>query len=127
MITGQEMVPLWRAPFGEYNYEILDWAARAGYKHVGWTVGRGWEETMDTLDWVADKNSTAYHTSEEIVEKNVNYGKGRKNGSNGAIILMHLGTNRKDDFPHKKLPEIIDGLKKKGYDLVTVTKMLEED
>jgi hypothetical protein len=49
MATGQEMVSLWRAPFGEYNGEILRWAAQAGYMHVRWTVGQGREETMDTL------------------------------------------------------------------------------
>jgi peptidoglycan/xylan/chitin deacetylase (PgdA/CDA1 family) len=127
MVTGTEMVPLWRAPYGEYNNEILQWAAQDGYKHVGWTVGRGWDENMDTMDWVTDKNSTAYHTADEIVRKLVNHGKGKKNGSNGAIVLMHLGTDRKDDFPHKKLGEIIDGLRKMGYDLVKVTEMLEED
>lgn len=125
--TGREMVPLWRAPYGEYNEEILKWAAAAGYKHIGWTVGRGWEENMDTMDWVTDKNSQAYHTSDEILEKLLKHGKGKKNGSNGAIILMHLGTNRKDDFPHKKLPQIITELEKMGYELVKITDMLSQN
>ena len=102
------------------------WAAEAGFKHVGWTVGQGWEESMDTLDWVADKNSTAYRSAEEIAEKILNYGKGRNTGANGAIILMHLGSEREDDFPHKKLPEIIDGLKQDGYQLLTISKILAD-
>lgn len=127
LVTNQEMVPLWRAPFGEYNQEILRWAAKAGYRHVGWTVGRGWDETMDTLDWVVDKDSEAYRSAEEIVEKILNHGKGKTHGSNGAIILMHLGTHRQDDFPHRKLPEIIDGLRDEGYRLVKVTEMMMEE
>lgn len=126
LVTSSKMSPIWRAPFGEYNEEILQWAAKAGYRHVGWTVGRGWEETMDTMDWVADKNSEAYRSADEIVKKILNHGKGKKYGSNGAIILMHLGTHRKDDFPHKKLPEIIDGLRNKGYQIIKVTEMISE-
>ncbi len=126
LVTSTKMVPFWRAPYGEYNPEILRMAARAGYKHVGWTVGRGWDETMDTLDWVADKNSNAYYSADEITDKILNYGNGRTNGSNGVIILMHLGTHRQDDFPHKKLPQIIDGLREMGYKLVKVSEMTME-
>lgn len=125
LVTGQDMKDLWRAPYGYYNRDILDWAAGAGYKHIGWTVGRGWEETMDTLDWVADKSSEVYYTSEEIAEKILNYGKNKRHGSNGLILLMHLGSERDDDFPHEKLPEIIDGLRKQGYELVPVSQLLE--
>ncbi|MBN2029216.1 polysaccharide deacetylase family protein [bacterium] len=126
LITGQKMAGLWRSPYGYYNQEILMWAAEAGFKHVGWTVGQGWEESMDTLDWVADKNSSVYRSAEEIAEKILNYGKGRNTGANGAIILMHLGSEREDDFPHRKLSEIIDGLRQDGYQLLTISKMLAD-
>ncbi len=127
LVTGKEMAGFWRAPYGEYNAEILRWSAEAGYKHIGWTVGRGWEETMDSMDWVADKNSTAYHSADEIAEKILKYGDGKKYGANGAIVLMHLGTNRKEDFPHQKLTEIIEGLKKQGYRLVKMSDMVNTD
>ncbi len=125
LITKHDMEGLWRAPYGYYNSEILMWAAEAGFKHIGWTVGRDWENNMDTLDWVADTNSKAYRTSEEIVRKVVNFGKNKKYGANGVIILMHLGTNRKKDFPHKKLPEIIKGLRDRGYSFVKVSELLK--
>ncbi len=127
LVTGQEMARFWRAPYGEYNAEILRWSAEAGYKHVAWTVGRGWEETMDTMDWVADKNSTAYHSADEITEKILKYGNGKKYGANGAIVLMHLGTNREEDYPHQKLPEIIEGLRKQGYRLVKMSELIQSD
>ncbi len=127
LVTSHEMVHFWRAPYGEYNKQILMWAAQAGYKHVGWTVGRGWENTMDTLDWVADKNSKIYKTADQITEKILHYAKGKKHGANGIIILMHLGTERKDDFPYKKLPEIIDGLRKEGYRFVKISEMMGQD
>ena len=123
-ITGNNMSRIWRAPFGEHNYEIRMWAADAGYRHIGWTVGRNWDEGMDTLDWVADKSSPAYRTANEIVEKILAFGNGKKNGANGTIILMHLGTERIDDYPHLKLPMIIDQLSKRGYQFVTILEML---
>ncbi|MBN2102654.1 polysaccharide deacetylase family protein [bacterium] len=123
-VTKKKMSYLWRAPYGERNNDILKWAAEAGYKHIGWTVGRGWEENMDTMDWVADKNSKAYHSAEEIADKILSYADNTGDGADGVIILMHLGTNRKDDYPHKKLPEILKGLKQRGYEPVTVSELL---
>jgi peptidoglycan/xylan/chitin deacetylase (PgdA/CDA1 family) len=123
-VTGKDMVPLWRAPYGEYNSEILRWAAEVGFRHVGWTVGKGWAESMDTMDWVADKSLKAYHTADEIADKILAYAKRGSYGANGAVILMHLGSERKDDFPHEKLSEIIEGLKKQGYVPVKVAELM---
>ena len=82
---------------------------------------------MDTMDWVADKSSEVYHTADEIAAKLLK--KAHSNGGefNGAVILMHLGTNRQDDFPHKKLPDIIEGLEAEGYRLCTVTELMAEE
>ncbi|MEJ2627353.1 MAG: polysaccharide deacetylase family protein [bacterium] len=124
-VTGKKMFPYWRAPYGEYNNQILQWAAKTGYKHIGWTHGNGWEETMDTFDWVADTSSNIYKTADEIVEKILTYDKKPNKTLNGAIILMHLGSERKKDYPHQKLPELIDGLRKKGLELVTISELLE--
>ncbi len=87
-------------------------------------MGRNGNETMDTLDWVADKNSPAYQTSEEVVERVVNFGQGEPQGAAGAIILMHLGTERKDDQVHKIVPLLIDGLRARNYVFVTVSQMM---
>ena len=123
-LTGRHMARIWRAPYGEFNHQILLWAAQAGYRHVGWTRGRGWKYTLDTMDWVEDKNSAIYHTANEICEKVINFGKGTKYGASGIIILMHLGTNRKDDFPHKELGKMIKGLSDRGYTPVTITQLM---
>jgi peptidoglycan/xylan/chitin deacetylase (PgdA/CDA1 family) len=123
-VTGRDMVPLWRAPYGEVNPDLMRWAAEAGFRHVGWTTGKGWAESMDSMDWVADRKSSAYHSAGEIAAKILAYAKTGKYGANGIVVLMHLGTERKDDFPHERLPEIIDGLKKLGYSPVKVSEMM---
>ncbi len=122
--TGRKLIPFWRAPYGEHNLEIREWAAELGYRHIGWTVGPSWENNMDTMDWVADSTLPAYHTADEILDKVLNFGHGALLGASGSIVIMHLGTLRKTDFPHKKLPEIIDGLREKGYELVCISEML---
>lgn len=122
--TGRSMAPYWRAPYGEENREIRLWAAEIGYRHVGWTVGKDWHHSMDTLDWVADTTSVAYLSAEEIVQRILSFGENDGHGANGAIVLMHLGTNRVRDFPHRRLPEIIDGLRQQGYRLVTIPELL---
>lgn len=123
-VTGREMAPLWRAPYGEHNQEIRQWAADIGFRHIGWTVGKNGREHMDTMDWVADKDSPAYHTADEIIEKILSFGSESKTGANGAIILMHLGSERSDDYPHLKLPMLIDQFKQRGYHIVTIPELL---
>ncbi|HFE52674.1 MAG TPA: hypothetical protein ENK07_04475 [Bacteroidetes bacterium] len=79
---------------------------------------------MDTLDWVADTTSVAYLSSDQVVQRVLSFGKDDPHGANGAIVLMHLGTNRVRDFPHRRLPEIIDGLRRQGYRLVSIPELL---
>jgi peptidoglycan/xylan/chitin deacetylase (PgdA/CDA1 family) len=123
-VTGKSMAPLWRAPYGEHNAEIRNWAAAVGFRQIGWTVGRNWGDGMDTLDWVADKTATTYHSADEIAEKILSFANNKPYNANGAIILMHLGTQRNDDYPHLKLPFIIQQFKGMGYQFVTISEML---
>jgi peptidoglycan/xylan/chitin deacetylase (PgdA/CDA1 family) len=123
-LTGQAMGPYWRAPYGEHNAEIRGWAAEAGFRHISWTRGAGAAEDLDTRDWVADRSSRIYRSREEIAARILEFGRGRAEGLNGGIVLMHLNTNRKTDRPHESLPEILKSLQAGGYRLVTVSELL---
>lgn len=116
-LTGQRMVPYWRAAYGEYNQEILDWAAEAGFLHVGWTTG------FDTFDWVKDEESDLFKKPEDVREAILKKDD-EKNSLNGAIILMHLGTERQNGQMFTVLGELIDELRSRGFEPVTVTKLL---
>lgn len=122
-LTGQKMAPFWRAPYGEINEEILNWASKAGYQHIAWTVDNKTGKSMDSLDWVADKDSSLYLNAEQIKERLLSFAddKGR---ARGGIILMHLGTERKSDAAHEKLGEIIDNFIVKGYKVVPISKLV---
>ncbi len=118
--TGRDMLPLWRAPFGEHNRDLRRWAAELGYTQIGWTLGRG--ETLDALDWVADTTSTVYRSSEETLQSLLNFGDDN-GGLRGGIVLMHLDTQRQTDPVHEILPAFIDSMRTRGYEFVTLTKM----
>lgn len=123
-VTGEKMAPFWRAPYGEINDEILQWASQIGYQHIAWTVDYKARQSMDSLDWVADRNSSLYLSAEEIKERLLSFAD-EKGRARGGIILMHLGTERKEDAAHEKLAEIIDDFTLKGYKLVPVSYLVK--
>ncbi len=109
--------PFWRAPFGEYNKEILQWAGELGFRHIRWS------RHGDTMDWVREEDSALYRSSEQIYENILNMESTGK--LKGAILLMHLGTDRKSDFPYLMLPKLIKYLKEKNYRFLSISEMLD--
>ena len=117
-ITGQHLAPFWRAPYGEYNQDILRWAAEAGFLHVRWTNG------FDTFDWVSDSLSPLYREPEEVLNTILSRDRTRFR-LNGAIILMHLGSRRAQSPIYSILPTLIDSLRSRGYQPVPISKLLQ--
>ncbi len=94
-----------RAPYGAFT--DVEWARSADLIscNVIWNI--------DTLDWKLPGASA--------ITQNV-----LSHAFNGAIALMHDGGgNRSQDV--EALPDIIDGLKAAGYQLVTVSELMEKD
>jgi len=122
---GLRFAPLWRAPFGEYNQEICEWALSLGYIHIGWRQGGSWRTNLDSNDWVVNESSPAYKTPQEVFDKIVNIAR-TPGGLNGGIILMHLGTERtqRSKQVHTILGKLIDTLRDMGYKPVTVSTLL---
>jgi len=116
-LTGEHLTPFWRAPFGEYNQQILDWAAECGYMHIRWTKG------YDSFDWVEDEKSPIYRSSQEVFEHIID---NDNNGGNlnGAIVLMHLGSNRTQDSIYRIVPDLIDEFLSRGYTLVPISELI---
>lgn len=93
--------PYFRFPYGARTPQNLLMIKERGYISVLWDI--------DTLDWAKD---SAYVQKEALTKAH-----------NGAIVLMHLGKASSA----KALPAIIDGLRQKGYKLVTITDLLNQD
>jgi len=126
-ITGTYPVPLWRAPYGEYNRDICLWAKNYGYLHVGWRQGKSWRYGLDSNDWVPDSTTPGYHSPEDFLNKVIALSKSPPSGINGGIILMHLGTQRKEKTAqtHRILGTLIDTLRADGYRFIKVSEMVE--
>lgn len=120
-LTGEKMVPYWRAPYGEQNATLRKWAQELGYRHISWTSDYGGRMSLDSRDWVADPSLKIYCSAEEVRDRILGYG----DEASGGIILMHLGTSRDQDLVHERLGEIIEGLRERGYRFVKISELLE--
>ena len=90
---------LFRPPGGSYDAQVVEMARRNGMRTVMWSI--------DTHDWVASK------TAKEIARSVLSHARP------GAIVLMHDGGGDQSATV-KALPDIIKGLRKRGYDLVSI-------
>lgn len=115
LVTGSSMSHLWRAPFGEFNAQILSWAQAEGYRHVCWTPH------LDTLDWVASQTNPLFKTPQQILQGVLRRDQSDPRGLDGGIVLMHLGTEREAGMEADRiLPDLIQSLRAKGYRFGTV-------
>lgn len=114
LITGRSMDPYWRAPFGEFNKQILAWASEAGYTHVHWTPH------LDTLDWVSSPKDPLFRTPQQILA-GILATEAKRGGLEGGIVLMHLGSDRSDAMRADTiLGQLIDDLSARSYRFATV-------
>ncbi len=98
-VTGKKP-GLFAPPYGERGEVVLQAAEKTGYTTILWSI--------DTIDWQRPDPSIIVR---RVTEK----------AHNGAIVLMHPTA----PTVHA-LPQIIRELKKQGYELVTVTTLLED-
>lgn len=104
-ISGQSPRPRWRAPFGARDERVLRIAANLGYRSIYWTIDSlDSMEPRKTQQFLIDRITSM--TDEQL---------------DGAIILMHVGIKSTADA----LPAIIADLQGRGFQLVTVSKLLE--
>lgn len=108
-VTGRNLAPIWRSPFGACNAKIVRWAEEAGYAHIYWTKG------MDSLDW------TDYKSAQETLSFL------KRNVRPGGVYLFHLGNalRVRSDKIYTVLPELITWLKANNYHPVTVTELID--
>lgn len=101
--TGQDC-NLYRAPYGEYNNTVLEAAEACHYHTIQWDV--------DSIDWRGDDAAT-------IVKRVLEH----KHLGDGSIILLHnVGKHTVE-----ALPDIIKGLKEKGFEIVPVSELIYKD
>lgn len=94
-----------RPPYGEADERIVKLAAAAGLVTVQYDIASG----------DPDPNLSPQRIARIIL----------RDAKGGSIIVFHM--NRNGVHTGEVLPQIIEGLRKKGFKLVTVGEMLKED
>jgi len=107
-LTKKKMERIWRAPYGEENYEIKNWAKRIGYIHIKWTY--------DTRDWMGEENLNFDEILRDIISKKE---------LNGYIFLLHTGCPSKNEKFYRFLKLLIKELKKRGYKFLSIKEALK--
>lgn len=101
MLTGEEPT-LYRAPYGEYDNNLLTTVEGLGLQTIQWDV--------DSVDW---KKPSAEQIKKRVL----------KNVKPGSIILFHNDLENTTEA----LPEILKTLRSQGYSFVPVKELIYED
>lgn len=100
-VTGVK-TKLIRTPNGDFNKRVLATLNQMGYQVIQWDT--------DSLDW---KNPGVDNIVNRVLSR----------AHEGDIILMHASDSCKQTV--EALPRIIDGLRSKGFEFVTVSELIE--
>lgn len=108
-------------PYEWYNLEIASWTKEMGLQLVNFTPG-----TRSNADYTYPEMGKSYRSTAEIYQSITDYDQKQSGGLNGFMLLLHVGTDprRKDKF-YERLPELIQYLKKQGYEMVRVNDLLK--
>ena len=102
-LTGYELKPYFRFPYGDYNADTLVWIAEAGYYvDVSWTC--------DSYGW---KGRTGVEVAARCTTEALPH----------EITLLHVGAAAAGDF--ESLPAMLAFYRGAGYEFVTVEQMLQ--
>jgi peptidoglycan/xylan/chitin deacetylase (PgdA/CDA1 family) len=104
-------------PYEHYNKDQVEWAKVLGVTVFNFTPGSG-----SNRDYIREGDKK-FVSSEKLLADILRYEAKEKHGLNGYILLMHLGSGRKDPF-HAQLGQLCDTLKQHEYTMVRIDHLL---
>jgi peptidoglycan/xylan/chitin deacetylase (PgdA/CDA1 family) len=108
--------PFFLPPNGCYNDSVSCWCSESGLHLINFTPG-----TLSYADNTYPEMRSAYYSSIEIYNRIMQMES--KQGLNGAILVFHLGTDkRRQDKFYPRLQSLIIELARKGYMFVDLYK-----
>lgn len=102
-LTGASTKPFFRPPYGGRDKRVLSVAGEQGYTSIYWS--------LDSWD-AFKKGITAEQIEDRILER----------VQGGDIVLMHCGS----EPTAKQLPDLIEQLNKRGFEIVTVSELVKD-
>lgn len=104
-LSGRTTKPWFRPPYGGYDEDVL-----AAVGSAGWSLTVVWDTVTDDYLAPADGGPTPAELVQEVLG----------HARNGSIVIMHLGGYA----TREALPEIVAGLRGRGFTLVTLETLL---
>ncbi len=104
-------------PYEWHNADHSAWAKELGCQMINFTSGTGSNRDF------APEDHQAFVPTEKLIQDVLDYEQKSDSGLNGHLLLLHLGTNRKDKV-YAKLGELIEELVAREYSIVRVDKLL---
>lgn len=108
-------------PYEWWNDTIAAWSKGVGLQLINFTAG-----IRTNADYTYPQLGNAYKSSEWILQSLKSQQSKNANAFNGAIILIHAGTDpRRKDKLYDHLATLINWLRENGYVITRVDKMLK--
>jgi peptidoglycan/xylan/chitin deacetylase (PgdA/CDA1 family) len=103
-------------PYEWYNREHVQWSRELGVELINFTAGSG-----SNRDY-AREDDPKFVSSRRIYDDILAYERKDPDGLNGFLLLLHLGSGRRDPF-HAQFPSLCDALSRRGYESVRVDEL----
>lgn len=104
-------------PYEWYNAEQVAWSGKMGVGLINFTPGSG-----SNRDY-AREGDRVFVPSRQILDDILAYEKKDPHGLNGFLLLLHLGSGRRDPF-HPRLGALCDEFARRGYHFARVDDLL---
>lgn len=106
-------------PYEWWNSTIATWCKELDVQLINFTP-----QTGTNADYTFPEMGQSYRNSEFLLKRL--YALEQERGLNGAMILIHIGTDpRRTDKFYNLLPSMIDYFKKRGYHFLRVDQLLK--
>ena len=108
-------------PYEWWNNTVAKWCNEKGVSLFSFTPG-----TTTNADYTWPEMGNSYKSSEVIIHSIKHFQETDPHNLNGAIILIHAGTDpRRKDKLYERLDDLIDYLTKEGYQLKRIDDLLK--
>ncbi len=107
-------------PFEWHNAQHTSWAKELGCQMINFSAGSGSHRDF------APEDHEAFVPAEEVIRDILQYERTSESGLNGHLLLLHLGTTRKDKV-YARLSNLLDELLERDYQIVRVDRLLSSE
>jgi endoglucanase len=118
----RERARIFIPPYEHYTEEIAEWTRERGMLLINYTPG-----TRSNADYMEDDDKN-FVSAQDMVKSILHKEETDPDGLNGFLLLMHVGAGpkRTRDHLYDHLGELLDELRRRGYDFVRVDEMLAD-